>query len=102
MGFHTAWGLTSLSNEKEQWNSTLAMLPGLMTSVLTISRPVRVANDGRPLLATLTGLEIVNTDVINPGNIANVEFHCSFSFDNDVKPHAVWKPIVYLGDRADY
>jgi hypothetical protein len=47
-------------------------------------------------------VEIEGSTVIDPGNIAQVRFHCSFSFDNDVKLHGGWKPIVYAGDRADY
>jgi prepilin-type N-terminal cleavage/methylation domain-containing protein len=58
--------------------------------------------DGRPVLADLAGVEIDEGTVIDPGNIGQVNFHCSFSFDNDVKPHGLWMPIVYVGDRADY
>lgn len=58
--------------------------------------------DGRPILADLDGTEIDAGTVVSPSNIASVRFHCSFSYDNDVKPHGVWKPIVYMGDRADY
>lgn len=58
--------------------------------------------DRRPVLADLAGAEIDAATEVNPGNIALVKFHCSFSFDNDVKLHGVWKPIVYMGDRADY
>jgi prepilin-type N-terminal cleavage/methylation domain-containing protein len=56
----------------------------------------------RPVLADLDGLEITASTVVDPTYIAHVNFHCSFSCDNDVKPHGLWKPIVYLGDRADY
>ncbi len=58
--------------------------------------------DGRPVLADLGGVEIDSATMVDPGNIGQVGFHCSFSYDNDVKPHGVWKPIVYAGDRADY
>jgi prepilin-type N-terminal cleavage/methylation domain-containing protein len=58
--------------------------------------------DGRPVLADLNGVEIDAATVIDPGNIGQVQFHCSFAFDNDVKLHGGWKPIVYAGDRADY
>lgn len=58
--------------------------------------------DGRPILADLAGAEISESTSVNPANISQVNFHCSFSYDNDVKPHGVWKPIVYIGDRADY
>lgn len=59
--------------------------------------------DGRPVLANLG----VNTPIdagttITPDNIKQVKFHCSFAYDNDAKPHKVWKPVVYMGDRADY
>ncbi len=61
-----------------------------------------VSEDGRPVLADLSGAEVTASTVVDAGNIARVNFHCSFSYDNDVKPHGVWKPIVYMGDRADY
>lgn len=58
--------------------------------------------DGRLVLADLNGAEINAATDVNPGNISQVRFHCSFSYDNDAKPHGVWKPIVFMGDRADY
>lgn len=58
--------------------------------------------DGRPVLADLSGAEITADTVVGPGDIGSVNFHCSFSYDNDVKPHGVWMPIVYAGDRSDY
>jgi hypothetical protein len=58
--------------------------------------------DGRPIFADLSGTEIDASTLITPGNIAQVKFHCSFAYDNDVKLHGAWKPIVYMGDRADY
>ncbi|MFA6044930.1 MAG: type II secretion system protein [Phycisphaerales bacterium] len=58
--------------------------------------------DGRPVFADLAGAEIDENVVIDPSDISRVNFHCSFSYDNDAKPRAVWKPIVYMGDRADY
>ena len=61
-----------------------------------------LTDDGRPVLADIGGVEIDGATVVNGSNIARVRFHCSFAFDNDVKPHAVWKPVVYMGDRADY
>lgn len=60
------------------------------------------AADGRPVLADLGGEEIDHDTVVDPGNLSQVNFHCSFSYDNDAKPHGVWMPIVYAGDRADY
>jgi prepilin-type N-terminal cleavage/methylation domain-containing protein len=58
--------------------------------------------DRRPVLATLGGVEIDETVDINPGNIADVRFHASFSFDNDLKLHKAYRPVVVLADRADY
>ena len=58
--------------------------------------------DGRPVLADLNGVEIVDATVINPGNIAQVRFHCSFAYDNDINLRKAFTPIVYMGDRADY
>lgn len=58
--------------------------------------------DGRPILADLAGAEIDADTIIDPGNIGQVSFHCSFAFDNDVKPRTLWMPIVFMGDRADY
>ncbi len=66
------------------------------------TRATAHTDDGRPVLADLNGAEIEASTRIDPGNIAQVRFHCSFSFDNDVKLHGTWKPIVYAGDRADY
>lgn len=60
------------------------------------------STDGRPVLADLDGVEIDANSAITPGNIARVKFHCSYAYDNDAKPHEVWKPAVYAGDRADY
>lgn len=58
--------------------------------------------DGRPVFADLNGVPIDAATTINPGNIQQVRFHCSFAYDNDVKLRRLWKPIVYMGDRADY
>lgn len=61
--------------------------------------------DGRPVLAELgpgVGAPVDVDTMITPANIGQVKFHCSFSYDNDAKPHQVWKPVVYMGDRADY
>lgn len=58
--------------------------------------------DGRPVLADVAGVGVDAATSIDPGNIGQVRFHCSFSYDNDVKPHGIWKSIVYAGDRADY
>ncbi|MBI1189253.1 MAG: prepilin-type N-terminal cleavage/methylation domain-containing protein [Tepidisphaera sp.] len=61
--------------------------------------------DGRPVLADLgpgTPAPIDAGTSITPANIGQVQFHCSFAYDNDAKPHQVWKPVIYMGDRADY
>ncbi len=62
----------------------------------------RLSVDQRPVLATLDEVAIENATRIDASNIAGVRFHCSFSFDNDIKLHTVYKPVIYLGDRADY
>lgn len=69
----------------------------------TTDRPANAwTTDDRPVLADLEGADISGIVPVGPGNIAQVGWHCSFSFDNDVKLHAAYKPIVYMGDRADY
>ncbi|HYE61767.1 MAG TPA: prepilin-type N-terminal cleavage/methylation domain-containing protein [Phycisphaerales bacterium] len=59
-------------------------------------------DDRRPVLATFDGAEVDAATTIDPGSIARVRFHASFAFDNDVKVLRAFKPIVYIGDRADY
>ncbi len=58
--------------------------------------------DGRPVLADLSGVAIENSVTIAPGDAPNINWHCSFSFDNDKQLDKAWKPVVYMGDRADY
>jgi prepilin-type N-terminal cleavage/methylation domain-containing protein len=58
--------------------------------------------DTRPILADLAGVEIDDATTVAPSNIPNVRWHCSFSFDNDKLLDRAWKPVAYLGDRADY
>ena len=60
------------------------------------------AADRRLILADLAGVEIENDTPIDQGNIATVQWHCSFSYDNDIKPRETRRIMVYLGDRADY
>ncbi len=60
------------------------------------------AADGRPVFADLNGSEITAETAVSNANIDEARFHCSFSYDNDIKPRGLWKPIVYVGDRADY
>lgn len=60
-------------------------------------------SDGRLILADVGGVEVTNATPINTSNIRQVSFHCSYSYDNDVKGLGnVGQTIVYLGDRADY
>jgi prepilin-type N-terminal cleavage/methylation domain-containing protein len=59
--------------------------------------------DGRPVLADIAGVEIGPSTLVDPGSIAQVRWHCSFAYDNDVKLHDPGdRARVYLGDRADY
>ncbi len=58
--------------------------------------------DGRPVLADVAGAPINPADAIGSADIPRIGWHCSFSYDNDIKPHKVPRPVVYLGDRADY
>ncbi|MFQ5429429.1 MAG: prepilin-type N-terminal cleavage/methylation domain-containing protein [Phycisphaerae bacterium] len=62
------------------------------------------SEDGRPILADLGGVAITSDTPINTSNIGQVRFHCSYSYDNDVKEKFgnTGRSIVYLGDRADY
>lgn len=60
------------------------------------------AADGRPILATLAGVEITNSLQIDSGNIAQVRWHCAFSYDNDARHGDDGRPRAFLGDRADY
>lgn len=62
---------------------------------------VRTA-DRRLILADLAGAEIQNDTAIDSGSIARVRWHCSFSYDNDIKPRESRRILVYIGDRADY
>jgi len=70
----------------------------------------RFAEDGRPIFAQLNGQEIDNDTEIGPDNVAQVQWHCSFAYDNDSKKSRGGRdiklvselPQVFLGDRADY
>lgn len=66
------------------------------------SPPSRKTTDGRLILADLNGVEITNETPITPGNIGQVQWHCSYAYDNDVKNDGFGRARVYLGDRADY
>ena len=64
--------------------------------------PHIVADDGRPVLAELNELEVVSGTSITPANIDQVEWHCSYAYDNDIKRKNTGRIKVFLGDRADY
>jgi len=68
----------------------------------TDTAPQNTSEDGRPVLATLNGIEIDENTNINTGNIDRVDWHCSYSYDNDSKKANTGRIKVYLGDRADY
>ncbi len=58
--------------------------------------------DNRPVLADISGIAIENTITVAPSDVPNIGWHCSFSFDNDKQLDKAWKPVIYMGDRADY
>ncbi len=59
--------------------------------------------DKRPVLADLEGVEINQKTAIGPNEIPRINWHCSYSYDNDVKRQGRSERLrVYLGDRADY
>ncbi|MEK6700918.1 MAG: type II secretion system protein [Planctomycetota bacterium] len=63
------------------------------------------ADDGRPVLASLDGVEVPEATVVDPGVLPQIQFHCSFAYDDDVKlggDARRYVPVVYMGDRADY
>ena len=69
----------------------------------TEDQPASVrTSDDRLVLADLDGVEIDDATMIDAGNIEQVNFHCSYSFDNDIKRHKTGRSLVAAGDRADY
>jgi len=61
--------------------------------------------EGWPVFADLNGtaITVATPASIDATNIAQVNFHCSFSYDHDPKRGGgKLTPRVYLGDRADY
>lgn len=61
--------------------------------------------DGRPVLASLNDLEVPEATVVDPGVLPQIQFHCSFAYDDDIKlggDARRYVPVVYMGDRADY
>lgn len=59
---------------------------------------------GHPIFAKLDGAEIVNGMEIRPEDVARVQWHCSFAYDNDNKKvlKSALRIFAYVGDRADY
>jgi prepilin-type N-terminal cleavage/methylation domain-containing protein len=60
------------------------------------------ADDGRPVLADLGGMEITAAVTVTPADVPRLGWHCSFAFDNDKVLDRAWMPVVVAGDRADY
>lgn len=60
------------------------------------------SSDNRFILADLAGAEITDATNIDPGNIGQVRFHCSYSYDNDIKRHRTGRSLMVAADRADY
>ena len=58
--------------------------------------------DDRPVLADIAGISIENSTTVSPADLPSLGWHCSFSFDNDKQLDKAWKPVIYMGDRADY
>lgn len=58
--------------------------------------------DHRPVLAELDGSPIDESGEVSPSDIARVGWHCSFSYDNDIRLRLARRSIVFMGDRADY
>lgn len=80
--------------------------PAVFINPFTDDEPTKRYNaDGWPILAEIGGVEITHTSPpeIDASNIADVVFHCSFSYDGEPKDRGrKVRPRVYLGDRADY
>lgn len=69
----------------------------------TQDTPAKLVNaQGRPVLAELDGTEITDAVEVTPSDIQRVTFHCSFAYDNDRNLAKSKRPVVFLGDRADY
>lgn len=64
--------------------------------------PHIISDDGRPVLAELNEMEVVESTAITPANIDQIEWHCSYAYDNDNKKENSGRIKVFLGDRADY
>lgn len=66
------------------------------TAALTTS------SDERYVLADLNGAEITEETIIGSTNISQVNWHCSYAYDNDIKRHKTGRSPVVAADRADY
>ncbi|MCB9851520.1 MAG: prepilin-type N-terminal cleavage/methylation domain-containing protein [Phycisphaerales bacterium] len=64
--------------------------------------PHIISDDGRPVLVELNDVEVVESTAVTPANINQIEWHCSYAYDNDVKKENRGRIKVFLGDRADY
>ena len=58
-------------------------------------------SDDRHILADLGGVEITDETMIDDANIGQVNWHCSYSYDNDIKRYK-GRSMVVAADRADY
>ena len=77
--------------------------PGVPQSQRPHGHPGRQASDRqRPILADLAGVEITAAISIAPINLNELNWHCSFSYDNDAKRTDDGRNRVFLGDRANY
>ena len=74
----------------------------LNPNVRTDTPADKESTDERPILADLAGSEITSTSTIAPINLADLNWHCSFSYDNDAKRSDDGRNRVFLGDRANY
>jgi prepilin-type N-terminal cleavage/methylation domain-containing protein len=80
--------------------------PAVLINPNTDDEPATAKDaNGWPVLAELDGAPISLTvpAAIDVNDIQRVKFHCSFSYDHDLKKTGgKTKSRVYLGDRADY
>lgn len=80
--------------------------PAVFINPYTDDEPAdRFNAEGWPILAEVGGAEMTHDLplTIDATNIAEVKFHCSFSYDGEPKTRGrKVRPRVYLGDRADY
>ncbi|MCK6483976.1 MAG: prepilin-type N-terminal cleavage/methylation domain-containing protein [Phycisphaerae bacterium] len=60
------------------------------------------SQDGRYVLADLDGAEITDATTIDSSNIHQVNWHCSYAYDNDIKRHKTGRSLLVAADRADY